>query len=22
APGMSAAEKWKPMERMFHLYNT
>ena len=22
APGMSSAEKWKPMERMFHLYNT
>lgn len=22
APGMSPAEKWKPMERMFHLYNT
>ena len=21
-PGMSSAEKWKPMERMFHLYNT
>ena len=21
APGMSSAEKWKPMERMFHLYN-
>lgn len=20
-PGMSSAEKWKPMERMFHLYN-
>ena len=22
APGMSSAEKWKPRERMFHLYNT
>ncbi len=22
APGMSSAEKWIPMERMFHLYNT
>ena len=22
APRMSSAEKWKPMERMFHLYNT
>ena len=22
APGMSSAEKWRPMERMFHLYNT
>lgn len=21
-PGMSSAEKWKPMERMFHLYTT
>lgn len=21
APGMSSAEKWQPMERMFHLYN-
>ena len=20
-PGMSSAEKWKPMERMFHLYH-
>ncbi len=20
-PGMSSAEKWKPLERMFHLYN-
>lgn len=20
--GMSSAEKWRPMERMFHLYNT
>lgn len=20
-PGMSSADKWKPMERMFHLYN-
>lgn len=22
SPGMSSAEKWKPMERMFHLYTT
>ena len=22
ASGMSSAEKWKPMERMFHLYTT
>ena len=22
APGMCSAEKLKPMERMFHLYNT